>query len=229
MASISFTSKRQAAEPRTSFPQMPLLWVLARHARHDRHQIRLRHGAVRRLHGARQRPADALLRRRRCRAVAGKTVTTIEGLSADGSIPCSARGSKDVPQCGYCQSGQIMAAAALLAKTAKPTDADIDEAMRGNICRCGTYQDDSPRHPSRRRDRKRREVRHEHVNSQSPRRSCSVGASAAGGLAGRLLSARVRAQAAADRAVEAERVGPHRHGRHRHVHHPQGRRWGRAP
>jgi aerobic-type carbon monoxide dehydrogenase small subunit (CoxS/CutS family) len=47
----------------------------------------------------------------------------------------------DVPQCGYCQSGQIMAAAALLAKKAKPTDADIDEVMHGNICRCGTYQD----------------------------------------------------------------------------------------
>ena len=72
--------------------------------------------------------------------VAGKTVTTIEGLSADRSHPCQvAWMEEDVPQCGYCQSGQIMTAAALIAKTANPTEADIDEAMRNNICRCGTY------------------------------------------------------------------------------------------
>jgi len=72
--------------------------------------------------------------------VAGKTVTTIEGLSPDSSHPVQlAWVEADVPQCGYCQSGQIMTAAALLAKKAQPTDADIDEAMRGNICRCGTY------------------------------------------------------------------------------------------
>ena len=75
-------------------------------------------------------------------SIAGKDVTTVEGLSADGSHPVQrAWIEKDVPQCGYCQSGQIMAAAALLAKKAQPTDADIDEVMRGNICRCGTYQD----------------------------------------------------------------------------------------
>ena len=74
-------------------------------------------------------------------SVAGKHVTTIEGLSPDGSHPVQrAWIEEDVPQCGYCQSGQIMTAAALLAKTATPTDADIDEAMRNNICRCGTYQ-----------------------------------------------------------------------------------------
>jgi aerobic-type carbon monoxide dehydrogenase small subunit (CoxS/CutS family) len=74
-------------------------------------------------------------------SVAGKTVTTIEGLSPDRSNPIQmAWIQEDVPQCGYCQSGQIMTAAALLAKTANPTDADIDEAMRNNICRCGTYQ-----------------------------------------------------------------------------------------
>ena len=74
-------------------------------------------------------------------SVASKTVTTIEGLSADRSNPIQmAWIQEDVPQCGYCQSGQIMTAAALLAKTANPTDADIDEAMRNNICRCGTYQ-----------------------------------------------------------------------------------------
>jgi isoquinoline 1-oxidoreductase alpha subunit len=73
-------------------------------------------------------------------AAAGKRVVTIEGLSADSSHPVQkAWVELDVPQCGYCQSGQIMAAAALLRKNAKPTDKDIDEAMT-NICRCGTYQ-----------------------------------------------------------------------------------------
>jgi aerobic-type carbon monoxide dehydrogenase small subunit (CoxS/CutS family) len=75
-------------------------------------------------------------------SVAGKKVTTIEGLSGDGNHPVQRAWTEaDVPQCGYCQSGQIMAAAALLAKNKRPTDADIDEVMRGNICRCGTYQD----------------------------------------------------------------------------------------
>ena len=74
-------------------------------------------------------------------AIVGKNVTTIEGLSANHSHPVQqAWIEEDVPQCGYCQSGQIMTAAALLTKTSNPTDADIDEAMRGNICRCGTYQ-----------------------------------------------------------------------------------------
>jgi aerobic-type carbon monoxide dehydrogenase small subunit (CoxS/CutS family) len=73
--------------------------------------------------------------------VAGKRVTTIEGLSPDRSHPVQrAWIEEDVPQCGYCQSGQIMAAVALLARTPHPTDADIDQAMRGNICRCGTYE-----------------------------------------------------------------------------------------
>jgi isoquinoline 1-oxidoreductase alpha subunit len=74
-------------------------------------------------------------------SVSGKKITTIEGLSADGSHPVQkAWIEEDVPQCGYCQSGQIMSAAALLAKKSNPTDADIDAAMTGNICRCGTYQ-----------------------------------------------------------------------------------------
>jgi len=73
-------------------------------------------------------------------AMAGKRIVTIEGLSKDSSHPVQRAWAKhDVPQCGYCQSGQIMAAAALLAKKPKPTDKDIDEAMT-NICRCGTYQ-----------------------------------------------------------------------------------------
>ena len=71
---------------------------------------------------------------------AGKQVTTIEGLSDDGSHPLQQAWIEiDVPQCGYCQAGQIMSAAALLAKTPKPTDAQIDAAMDGNLCRCGTY------------------------------------------------------------------------------------------
>ena len=74
-------------------------------------------------------------------AVAGKSVTTIEGLSADGSHALQrAWIAEQVPQCGYCQSGQIMRAAALLAATPRPTDADIDRVMSENLCRCGTYQ-----------------------------------------------------------------------------------------
>ncbi len=73
--------------------------------------------------------------------VAGKHVTTIEGLSADNSHPVQRAWIEiDVPQCGYCQSGQIMSAVVLLKDKPKPTDEDIDEAMSGNICRCGTYQ-----------------------------------------------------------------------------------------
>jgi isoquinoline 1-oxidoreductase subunit alpha len=72
---------------------------------------------------------------------AGKKVTTIEGLSPSAPHALQVAWiAEQVPQCGYCQSGQIMSAAALLAKTPKPTDAQIDTAMNGNICRCGTYQ-----------------------------------------------------------------------------------------
>jgi len=70
----------------------------------------------------------------------GKNITTIEGLSDKGDHPIQkAWVEHDVPQCGYCQAGQIMSAAALLATNKKPSDQDIDEAMQGNICRCGTY------------------------------------------------------------------------------------------
>jgi len=73
-------------------------------------------------------------------AVEGKRVTTIEGLSTDGSHPVQrAWVAEQVPQCGYCQSGQIMSASALLMQKKAPTDADIDAAMSGNFCRCGTY------------------------------------------------------------------------------------------
>jgi len=73
-------------------------------------------------------------------SVGAAAVTTIEGLSRDGSHPVQrAWIAEDVPQCGYCQAGQLMSAAALLASNASPTDAQIDSAMRGNLCRCGTY------------------------------------------------------------------------------------------
>ena len=74
------------------------------------------------------------------KSAAGKRITTIEGLSPNGTHPCQvAWENLNVAQCGYCQSGQIMQAAVLLAKMPKPTDAQIDNAMHGNICRCGTY------------------------------------------------------------------------------------------
>jgi isoquinoline 1-oxidoreductase alpha subunit len=72
--------------------------------------------------------------------VKDKPIVTLEGLSADGTHPVQLAWQEiDVPQCGYCQAGQMMSAAALLAKTPKPSDADIDSAMNGNLCRCGTY------------------------------------------------------------------------------------------
>ncbi len=74
-------------------------------------------------------------------AVEGKKITTIEGLNAKGEHPVQVAWREcNVAQCGYCQSGQIMQAASLLAEKSKPSDKDIDEAMQGNICRCGTYQ-----------------------------------------------------------------------------------------
>ena len=80
---------------------------------------------------------------RSCQTLVGKVsdaVTTIEGLSSDGSHPVQQAWMElDVPQCGYCQAGQMMSASALLAKTPKPSDAQIDTAMNGNLCRCGTY------------------------------------------------------------------------------------------
>ena len=73
-------------------------------------------------------------------AVKDQPITTVEGLSADGTHPVQLAWLEiDVPQCGYCQAGQMMSAAALLAKTPHPTDKDIDTAMTGNLCRCGTY------------------------------------------------------------------------------------------
>jgi aerobic-type carbon monoxide dehydrogenase small subunit (CoxS/CutS family) len=137
---IQFTLNGQA-QSIDAVPQMPLLWVL----RDTLGLTGTKFGCGVALCGActvhiNGRPV------RSCTTpvstVAGKTVTTIEGLSPDRSNPVQrAWIAEDVPQCGYCQSGQIMAAAALLEKTPNPTDADIDEVMRGNICRCGAYQD----------------------------------------------------------------------------------------
>jgi len=73
-------------------------------------------------------------------AAANKNITTLEGLSPDGTHPVQVAWQEmDVPQCGYCQAGQMMSAAALLAKHSRPSDKDIDTAMNGNLCRCGTY------------------------------------------------------------------------------------------
>src|SRR4029077_16843801 len=77
----------------------------------------------------------------RISAVAGRSITTIEGLSPDGGNPLQlAWLAEQVPQCGYCQAGMIMTSAALLAKNSAPSDSDIDDALAGHICRCGTYQ-----------------------------------------------------------------------------------------
>ena len=121
-------------------PDMPLLWVL----RDTLNMTGTKFGCGMALCGACTVHINGEMTRS-CitpvSAVAGKKVTTIEGLSADGSHPVQAAWiAEDVPQCGYCQSGQIMSAVALLAKKPHPTDADIDDFMSGNICRCGTYQ-----------------------------------------------------------------------------------------
>ena len=138
MATINFTvnGKKQTVDVD---PKTPVLWVLRDHlnlvgtkfgcgiAQCGACTIHLGDVAVRSC----QLPVSS---------VADKSITTIEGLSVDGDHPLQmAWIEHDVPQCGYCQTGQIMSAAALLKRNAKPSDADIDNAMDGNICRCGTY------------------------------------------------------------------------------------------
>jgi aerobic-type carbon monoxide dehydrogenase small subunit (CoxS/CutS family) len=120
-------------------PNMPLLWVL----RDTLGMTGTKFGCGMALCGACTVHIDGAATRS-CvtpiSSVSGKKVTTIEGLSADGSHPVQRAWIEiDVPQCGYCQSGQIMSAAALLEKKPQPNEAEIDDAMRGNICRCGTY------------------------------------------------------------------------------------------
>ena len=140
MAAIKFTLN---GKPQTVdvVAQMPLLWVL----RDNLGMTGTKFGCGMALCGACtvHLNGEAI---RSCitpiSSVAGKSVTTIEGLSGEASHPVQRAWLEgDVPQCGYCQSGQIMSAASLLAKKKQPTDADIDEVMKGNICRCGTYQD----------------------------------------------------------------------------------------
>ena len=123
----------------TSEPDTPLLWVI-------RDEIGLtgtKFGCGAQLCGACTVHLDGVAIRS-CQTpisgVAGKKVATIESLSKDNSHPLQkAWLAHDVPQCGYCQSGQLMSAAALLATNKNPSDTDIDNAMSGNICRCGTY------------------------------------------------------------------------------------------
>jgi isoquinoline 1-oxidoreductase alpha subunit len=121
-------------------PEMPLLWFL----RDELQLTGTKYGCGLGLCGACTVHLDGKAVRS-CqtpmKAVAGKRVTTIEGLAPNGEHSLQAAWKQhNVPQCGYCQSGQIMQAAALLREKPHPTDADIDAAMDGNICRCGTYQ-----------------------------------------------------------------------------------------
>src|SRR3989442_1282822 len=120
-------------------PNMPLLWFL----RDELNLKGTKFGCGMGLCGActvhlNGRPVRACLTP--VSAAANVTVTTIEGISPDGTHPVQVAWQElDVPQCGYCQAGQIMSACALLAKNPKPNDAEIDTAMNGNLCRCGTY------------------------------------------------------------------------------------------
>jgi isoquinoline 1-oxidoreductase subunit alpha len=121
-------------------PQMPLLWVL----RDTLNMTGTKFGCGMALCGACTVHINGEASRS-CitpiSAVSGKKITTIEGLSEEGNHPVQQAWIEiDVPQCGYCQCGQIMSAAALLTKRPNPTDSDIDDFMSGNICRCGTYQ-----------------------------------------------------------------------------------------
>jgi isoquinoline 1-oxidoreductase alpha subunit len=120
-------------------PEMPLLWLL----RDELNLKGTKFGCGMGLCGACTVHVNGEATRScltKASAAANKSITTIEGLSKDGTHPVQvAWETLDVPQCGYCQAGQMMSASALLAKKPKPTDADIDRAMEGNLCRCGTY------------------------------------------------------------------------------------------
>ena len=137
MISLNVNGKRMQAD---ADPDTPLLWVLRDHL----NLTGTKYGCGMALCGA----CTVLLNGEPVRscttlasAAAGKQVTTIEGITAtkEGKAVQEAWIATDVVQCGYCQSGQIMSAAALLAKVKRPTDAEIDSAMGGNVCRCGTY------------------------------------------------------------------------------------------
>ena len=120
-------------------PNMPLLWFI----RDEANLTGTKYGCGTGLCGACTVHVDGSAARA-CQTtmadVAGKAVTTIEGLSADGNHPVQkAWREVSVPQCGFCQAGQIMQAASMLAKNAQPSDAEIEKEMSGNICRCGCY------------------------------------------------------------------------------------------
>jgi isoquinoline 1-oxidoreductase subunit alpha len=138
MAATAFTINGKAANVEAE-PDTPLLWVVREHLK----LTGTKFGCGSGLCGACTVHIDGKAVRS-CQIpvskVAGKKVTTIEGLSLNGQHPLQkAWIVEQVPQCGYCQSGQIMSATALLAGNPHPTDSQIDDAMSGNICRCGTY------------------------------------------------------------------------------------------
>lgn len=137
MINLTINGKRQAVDVA---PDTPLLWTLRDHLG----LTGTKYGCGLALCGACTVHVDGVAMRS-CvtpvSAVAGKSITTIEGIQASkaGKSVQEAWRKLDVVQCGYCQSGQMMSAAALLAKNRKPSDADIDAAMNGNVCRCATY------------------------------------------------------------------------------------------
>jgi isoquinoline 1-oxidoreductase alpha subunit len=137
MATLIVNGKKMPVE---ADPDTPLLWVLRDHLNMTGTKygcgMALCGACTVHLNGQPTRSCTTPLS-----AVAGKRITTIEaiGQTKEGKAVQDAWVANDVPQCGYCQSGQIMSAAALLAKIKRPTDAEIDEAMGGNVCRCGTY------------------------------------------------------------------------------------------
>jgi len=139
MNAIAITVNGQAHSVEVS-PDTPLLWVL----RDTLGLTGTKFGCGMALCGACTVHVEGEATRScttRISAVSGKNITTIEGLSSDGSHPAQVAWIEEqAPQCGYCQAGMIMTAAALLAKNSAPTDADIDDALSGHICRCGTYQ-----------------------------------------------------------------------------------------
>jgi len=138
MSSVSFTINGKATKVDVE-PKTPLLWVIREHLNLTGTKfgcgIASCGACTVHINGQSARSCAVP-----ATSVAGKTVTTIEGLSPDGNHPLQrAWVAEQVPQCGYCQSGQIMQAATLLAKTIKPTHQQIVQHMDGNICRCGTY------------------------------------------------------------------------------------------
>ncbi len=138
MATLNVNGQAQTFE---GDPSMPLLWYLRDELGLYGNEIQLRSGRLRRLHHPPRRRGRQSPASRRSATPNGKSITTIEGLDPQGNYPLQkAWRALNVPQCGFCQAGQIMQAAALLKQTPHPTDADIDGTMYGNICRCGTYQ-----------------------------------------------------------------------------------------